>query len=67
MFIAISTASIQAIPTNIIAIRSSLNSANPSKIIIGVWFATLITFICVILIAKTYVKLRKNFKNGARN
>jgi len=59
LFIALNTASIQIIPTNLIAIRSSLNSTNPSRIIVGVWFASLITVTCVVLIAKTYIKLRK--------
>jgi len=67
LFIAINTASIQIIPTNLIAIRSSLNSINPSRIIIGVWFTSIVTFICVIILAKTYVKIRKKFKSGENN
>lgn len=58
LFIAMNTASVQVIPTNLIAIRSSLNSENPSRIILGVWFATIITFVCVILLAKLYVRFR---------
>lgn len=42
MFIVINTASMQIIPTNVIAIRSSLGSNSPSGIIIQVWFATII-------------------------
>ena len=42
MFIVINTASIQLIPTNVIAIRTSLNSQNPTSIIIPVWIATII-------------------------
>ena len=39
MFIIINTASIQVIPTTVIAIRSSLGSSNPTAIIIPVWIA----------------------------
>ena len=37
MFILVNTASLQIIPTTVIAIRSSLNSPNPTKIIFAVW------------------------------
>ena len=40
MFIVINTASLQLIPTNVIAIRTSLNSGNPTSIILPVWIAT---------------------------
>lgn len=40
MLILINTASIQLIPTNIIAIRASLNSENPGSILLPVWGAT---------------------------
>ena len=45
MFIVINTASIQLIPTNVIAIRSSLGSSSPSGIILQVWVATIIAAI----------------------
>lgn len=60
MFIAINTASLQIIPTNVIAIRSSLNSQNPSGIILGVWFSSVLTFVSIICIVKLYLKLRRN-------
>ena len=41
MFIVLNTASLQLIPTTVIAIRSSLNSSNPTGIIIPVWVATI--------------------------
>ncbi len=41
MFIVINTASIQLIPTTVIAIRNSLGSSNPTKIIFPVWIATI--------------------------
>lgn len=58
MFIAINTASLQIIPTNIIAIRNSLNSANPSGIIVAVWFASIMTFLSIIFLTKLYLKMR---------
>lgn len=59
MFIAINTASLQLIPTNVITIRSSLNSENPAEIIVGVWFCSIVTFLSIVLLAKIYLKLRR--------
>ena len=58
LFILINTASIQLIPTTIISIRTSLNSKNPSVIILSVWFASIITFLVMIFITKIYFKFR---------
>lgn len=41
MFIVINTASIQIIPTTVIAIRNSLGSSNPTGIVFPVWIATI--------------------------
>ena len=41
MFIVINTASIQIIPTTVIAIRNSLGSKNPAYIVFPVWIATI--------------------------
>ena len=41
MFIVLNTASIQIIPTTIIAIRNSLGSSNPTSIVFPVWIATI--------------------------
>lgn len=60
LFMLINTASIQIIPTTIISIRMGLGSKNPSRIITGVWFASLISFLFIILISKIYFKFRKN-------
>lgn len=57
MFIVINTASIQIIPTTVIAIRNSLGSENPTSIIIPVWIAT----ICAAITRNTYDK--NNYKN----
>ena len=59
LFILINTASIQIIPTTIVSIRASIGSKNPSCIIAGVWFASCITFLSIIIISKIYFKFRK--------
>lgn len=41
MFIVLNTASIQIIPTTVIAIRNSLGSQNPTQIVFPVWIATI--------------------------
>ena len=56
MFIIINTASIQLIPTTVIAIRSSLGSQNPTSIIIPVWVATICAAIAGIVSAKILMK-----------
>ncbi len=56
MFIIINTASIQIIPTTVIAIRSSLGSTNPTQIIIPVWIATISAAIAGITTAKILMK-----------
>ena len=56
MFIVINTASIQLIPTNVIAIRTSLNSQNPTSIIIPVWIATIIAAFVGITFTKLLIK-----------
>ena len=55
-FMLINTASIQLIPTTIIAIRTSLGSEKPSSILFGVWFASTVTFISIIFISKIYIR-----------
>ena len=56
MFIVINTASIQLIPTNVIAIRSSLNSQNPTSIILPVWIATIVAAVVGISLTKILIK-----------
>lgn len=56
MFIVINTASLQLIPTTVIAIRSSLGSINPAQIIIPVWFATICAAITAVAITKFFIK-----------
>ena len=56
MFIIINTASMQLIPTTVIAIRSSLNSSNSTKILIPVWIATISAAIAGVVSAKILMK-----------
>lgn len=56
MFIIINTASIQIIPTTVIAIRSSLGSTNPTSIIIPVWIATICAAFAGVISAKILMK-----------
>lgn len=57
MFIVLNTASLQIIPTNVIAIRSSLGSTSPSNIIIQVWIATIVA--AIVGITATKILMRK--------
>lgn len=41
IFIVLNTASIQIIPTTVLAIRNSLGSQNPTTIVFPVWIATI--------------------------
>jgi len=59
MFIVINTASLQIIPTTVLAIRSSLNSQNTTSIVVYVWIATLCSIITAIFITKILIKKRK--------
>lgn len=60
MFIVLNTASLQLIPTNVIAIRTSLNSVNPTQIIFPVWGATVVAAIVGIIATKIIVKKVKS-------
>ena len=56
IFIVLNTASIQLIPTTVIGIRSSLNSNNPSQMIIPVWIATVLAASAAIISSKILMK-----------
>ena len=56
MLIVLNTASLQIVPTTVIAIRSSLGSENPTSIIVGVWVATVIACITVVIATKILSK-----------
>lgn len=59
MLIVLNTASLQIIPTTVIAIRSSLGSNDPTKIIVPVWVATVCAAITAIIMTKVFIKLEK--------
>lgn len=63
MLIVLNTASLQIIPTTVIAIRTSLGSANPTKIIVPVWIATLAAAISAIIATKIFIKIEKRKKS----
>lgn len=52
MLVVLNTASIQVIPSTLIAIRSSLGSQNPSEVIVPIWIASVITAVIAISITK---------------
>ena len=55
MLIVLNTASLQIIPTTIIAIRVSLKSINPTSIIVPVWIATICAGIAGIIAVKLFI------------
>lgn len=57
-FIILNTASIQIIPTTVIAIRISLGSIEPTKIIFAVWFSTICAATVGIIVTKLCIKLK---------
>lgn len=59
MLIVLNTASLQVIPTTIIAIRSSLGSEDPTKIIFPVWISTICAAIVGIIMTKSIIKATK--------
>lgn len=59
MFIVINTASLQLIPTTVIAIRASLNSSNPTQIIFPVWGSTIAAATAAIVATKIFISIDK--------
>ncbi|MBP3503085.1 MAG: hypothetical protein J6K42_06405 [Clostridia bacterium] len=56
MFVLVNTASIQLIPTTVLAIRKSLGSENSTGILVPVWIATICAAISGIIIVKLLIK-----------
>ncbi|MBE5805586.1 MAG: hypothetical protein E7313_02555 [Clostridiales bacterium] len=56
MFIVINTASLQIIPTTVIAIRASLNSNNPTEVVMPIWIASFVALCTVICITKILIR-----------
>ena len=59
MLILLNTASLQLIQTTVIAIRTSLNSANPTSIIVPVWISTICAAIAGVSAVKFFIKIGK--------
>ena len=59
MLVLLNTASLQLIPTTVIALRSSLNSSNPTSIIFPVWVSTIFAAISGILAVKFFIRIGK--------
>lgn len=55
-FIVLNTASIQIIPTTVIAIRNSLNSNNPTQMMVPIWIATICAAISALCVSKILSK-----------
>ena len=60
MLIVLNTSSLQIIPTTIISIRVSLNSQNPTAIIVPVWIATVCSAIAGIITVKIFSGKKNN-------
>ena len=58
--IVLNTASIQLVPTTVLAIRSSLNSQNPTEIIIPIWISTIVGTVVGVLANKIVLKFEKS-------
>ena len=59
MLIVLNTASIQLIPTTVLAIMSSLGSENPTSIISPVWIATFFSAMAGVFFTKFFIKVFK--------
>lgn len=62
MFIVLNTASLQIIPTTVISIRASLNSTDPTQIIVPVWIATISAAIVGVTAIKIFAKIEERKK-----
>lgn len=59
MLIILNTASLQLIPTTVIAIRTSLNSENPTSILVPVWLSSICAVFAGVLAVKFFIKFGK--------
>lgn len=57
IFLILNTASIQIIPTTVIAIRNSLGSNNPTGIVFPVWIATICAAVSGIIATKIFINI----------
>ena len=59
ILIVLNTASIQLVPTTVIAIRTSLGSKNPTEMLVPIWIATIVAATSAIVSAKAFIKIGK--------
>ena len=59
ILIVLNTASIQLIPTTVIAIRTTLGAENPTEMLIPIWIATMMAAMSAIIAAKIFIKVGK--------
>lgn len=59
MFVVLNTASIQLIPTTLIALRASAGSTAPTAIIVPIWITSFLTLTVGIICAKIFERLSK--------
>lgn len=59
MLVVLNTTSIQIIPTTVLSIRTSLNSANPANIIIPIWISTLVGTTVGVFLTKIIIRINK--------
>ncbi len=64
MLVVLNTASIQLIPSTLIALRSSFGSENPSEIILPVWISSVITAIIAITVTAYFGRRNNVIKKG---
>ncbi|MCL2837856.1 MAG: nucleoside recognition protein [Oscillospiraceae bacterium] len=60
MFVVINTASIQLIPSTLIALRLNAGSANPGEIIVPIWIASLATLIVGVTCVKIFQRIKRS-------
>lgn len=56
ILIVLNTASIQIIPTTVIAIRTTLGARNPTEMLVPIWIATILAAISAVSAAKIFMK-----------
>lgn len=56
ILIVLNTASIQVIPTTIIAIRTTMGARNPTEMLVPIWIATIIAAFSAIISSKLFMK-----------
>lgn len=64
MLVVLNTASIQLIPSTLIALRSSFGSENPSEIILPVWISSVITAVIAITVTAYFGRRNNVIKKG---